>query len=154
MNLLTTLLTIMSLTISFQQTKCQCEKVSKEETTYWGWQKVILRGETVIGKIYGQALDPLDKPMSGVLVEVFSDPDVLLMEPSPEREKRERNQRRIAACKTGQNGKFCFAGISLGRYELRCSKKGYDAPQMIIMLDPKTNRRSSRGITVSLPVSK
>lgn len=137
-----------------QQGKCHCEKVSKSETTHWGSQKVVLGGETTVREIHGQVLDSIDHPMTGALVEVFNDPDVLLMKSGPDRQERERNQARIAACNTAQDGRFCFARLRPGRYELRCSKRGYDAPQMIVVVGSKNHRGSTKDITVTLSVSR
>ena len=47
-------------------------------------------------------------PLADALVEVFTDP------------KKSEGQR-VAACRTGPDGKFCFSGLASGKYELRCS---------------------------------
>ena len=148
---LSILLVLTCIMSSSKGTECQCEKALESETTHWGWKQLILRHEAVTKRIEGKVLDSLSKPMSGVLVEVFNDPDVLFMQPTPSVEERRRKQQRVAACKVGHDGRFCFAGLRAGRYELRCSKAAYDAPQMIVVVDPK---RPERQITVTLPVSQ
>jgi hypothetical protein len=154
MNLSTVLLVLICLSTSSLASKCHCQKASEQESTHWGWQKVILKGESFTRRIHGQVLDPLDQPLIEVLVEVLTDPDILLMEPSPDREKREGKQRRIAACKSDKDGKFCFTNLRAGRYELRCSKTGFDAPQMIVVVTRRTDWRLGPSLTIILPVSK
>jgi hypothetical protein len=68
----------------------------------------------------GVVLDQTYSEMNNVLVEVFDHPEWLRLG-YPQFEMAQRKQRRIAACKTGVAGTFCFAHLPYGKYELRCS---------------------------------
>jgi hypothetical protein len=72
--------------------------------------------------------------MKDALVEVFDHPDWLLLG-YPESEKAQLKQHRIAACKTGPDGRFCFVGLPHGNYEVRCSfDPGVDVTHVYVTL--------------------
>jgi hypothetical protein len=77
------------------------------------------------------------KPLAGTLVEVFTHPEYLLSNDSYARGKPE--QRRVAACLTGNDGRFCFRDVPSGKYELRSSSSdtytGWNASQVYVIVD-------------------
>jgi hypothetical protein len=101
------------------------------------------------GKVY-KALRGIvqvgDTPLSNVLVEVFDHPDHLLLE-YPKNQEERAKQRRIAACKTRADGRFCFVGIPKGKYEIRSSiDPGWNVTHVWVRVDPG-NRRSTNAET-------
>jgi hypothetical protein len=89
--------------------------------------------------------------MTNALVEVFTDPDVLLLRSNPGVEARRAKQRRVAACFTNEEGEFCLAELPAGRYELRCSSKGFQAVSQTIRVTPKS--RVKKQVVVHLPLA-
>ena len=84
------------------------------------------------------------KPLAGALVEVFTHPEYLLSNDSYSRGKPE--QRRVAACMTGTDGKFCFRGLPAGKYELRSSSNdryGWNASQVYVVVDHEEGKDKS-----------
>jgi len=100
--------------------QCTCHKIEKGETTHWGGNQLIVQDE---GKPYqrlrGIVLDSNGDPMSGALVEVWDKPEYLLSAGSRFYEERAKQQR-LKACRTANDGKFCFH-VKPGKYELRSS---------------------------------
>jgi hypothetical protein len=90
--------------------------------------------------------------VSGVLVEVFDHPDYLLLS-YPERQKQKKDQRRIAACVGGSDGRFCFESLQPGKYELRFSKDGgWKHTQVYVVVVAANRKASKRGLQISMQV--
>jgi protocatechuate 3,4-dioxygenase beta subunit len=102
------------------------------------------------GEVFANAAEP--SPLEGVVVEVYDNPDVALHSyPSHSTDDSpEKAQKRLAACKTGVDGRFCFPGIPPGRYEVRVSKELWQLQPIIIKLDPRSRRSSKKGLRVML----
>ena len=76
------------------------------------------------------------KPLPGALVEVFVSEGHV---PSGSDEKSE--QKRLAACKTAEDGKFCFKSLPSGRYEIRSSiDTGWDVTHAVVTVDTKNGK--------------
>jgi hypothetical protein len=130
-----------------QSPECHCRKADKRETTIWGWvQESPIEGGRV-NRIPGHVLTVDENPIDDVLVEVFNHPEIRL---NPKFNANEPNnkQKRIALCKTNEDGEFCFSGIVPGRYEVRASRSGLNAASVIITLDPK-----SSGDKIKVPIN-
>ena len=70
------------------------------------------------------------------LVEIFTRPENLLQDRSTG-SKVKSKQRRIAACRTGIDGKFCFRNVGPGKYELRSSIGfGINVTSVCVIVDP------------------
>ena len=95
------------------------------------------------------------KPLEGALVEVFTHPEYLLIE-TPIDKRGRPNQRRVAACRTGADGKFCFAGLPAGKYELRSSSEdtatGWNASQVYVILNPRSRRKKELIVEMTLGI--
>ncbi|MBI3405786.1 MAG: carboxypeptidase regulatory-like domain-containing protein [Acidobacteria bacterium] len=95
------------------------------------------------------------KPLDGFLVEVFTNPDYLLSKESGAKQGRP-NQRRLAACRTAADGRFCFRGLSSGRYELRSSsadtRTGWNATQIYVIVDVKKGTTKELEIEMKLGI--
>jgi len=111
----------------------------------------------VYKRLYGQVTGGLG-PLEGILVEVYNRPEVALHPSmySGSDVKKEIKQRKIASCKTGKDGMFCFKGIKPGKYEIRFTDVGYparnsgpfDKESYFITLDPYHPESTDRMIEV------
>ena len=80
------------------------------------------------------------RPVDGALVEIFTHPEYLLKDLPNGRQDRPE-QRRVAACRTKANGKFCFRGLLAGTYELRSSiDTGWDVTHLHVSVDPEKGK--------------
>lgn len=129
---------------------CKCTTPAAGETTHQGGNEIVtFREHRIYKSVRGVVRDVNDEPVEGVLVEVFDHPEWLLSNPPANR----MEQHRIAACKTGADGSFCFENIPSGRYELRASKDAAWNPSHVYIVVNRRSRRSTRaGITVRLTV--
>lgn len=124
---------ILAVTISFQSSsECSCAKLKADEVTKRGWMSVVLPSKSV-KIIQGKVVDPNETPRVDAFVEVF--------------DKRGR----VAGCKVGADGKFCFSDISSGKYELRVSQTYFDTVSMTVRVNRKNKRNEN--LEIALPVS-
>jgi hypothetical protein len=99
-----------------------------------------------------------DEPLDGALVEVFDRPDYLLCEweegnPRGCTIRPPAGQRRVAACVTGEGGKFCFDGLPAGRYELRASRDGqWNVLHAYVVVNPRDRAGRRGGIVLGMTV--
>jgi hypothetical protein len=117
---------------------CQCKHPDKGETTHWGGNEMVVFAEKNPHKqLRGFVQMPSGQPAEGALVEIFTHPEYLLSNlPNATRDRPE--QRRVAACRTGVNGRFCFRGLAKGAYELRSSiDSGWDVTHIHVLVDPQ-----------------
>src|SRR5215216_531029 len=95
----------------------QC-KQPKDEDRPHGGNEFVLVGEGTVGGIYGKVLRKDEKvddwvPVGDVVVELY------VYGGRANREdvsKAVREQKRVAACLTGGDGKYSFSGLKPGRY--------------------------------------
>lgn len=145
MRLLIVGLTLISLAQHLGAQDCACVALKRDEITRRGYSaEVVVEERKIYRRLRGVVRFPQqDDPVENVFVEVFTSPEKWLSS-SPNHVRRAKKQHRVAACKTGSDGKFCFAGIAKGRYELRLSLDGgFSITHMIVKLDPQ-NRKSTR----------
>ena len=103
--------------------ECNCRKPITTRATEGEEETDEARDENRIYKeLYGQVADINGKPTAGILVEVYDHPEVVTDESARKRlAAGEIKQRKLASCKTGKEGVFCFEGIEPGKYEVRIS---------------------------------
>ena len=100
---------------------CSCRKPGKGETTHSGPnENIVSIDRDTYKSVTGSVHAPNGVEVDGALVEVFDKPEWML----GRRKSSPPKQRRIAACKTGDDGKFCFEDLPAGEYELVASKDG------------------------------
>ena len=117
--------------------KCKCKVADPKETTIWGGnQYVVLINEKPYRSIHGMVkLGADEEPTEKALVEIFTNPEHLLDESF--RPENGENQKRVRACITGADGKFCFDHLPAGKYELRVSiSRGWDVTSEYVVVDP------------------
>ena len=135
--------------------KCKCSPPGADETTHWGGnQAIVIKESKIYSSFRGVVQDATGKPFLNVLVEVFDHPDHLLLE-HPLNEKEKAKQRRIAACKTGDDGKFCFVKIPKGKYEIRTSiDSGWNVTHVWVRLNPSHRRSGISRIEIQMHLGK
>jgi hypothetical protein len=132
---------------------CKCGPVKAEETTHWGGHESAifveknsyrqLRGTVEAGSGYG-------KPPKEILVEIFDHPDYLLDQSANVRENHPE-QKRVAACHTSADGKFCFSNLPSGKYELRTSINGeWNTSHVYVVVDKKAGQRKRLRVLMDL----
>ena len=138
MKLLLASIIFISLIAPYPHSNCGCMPAAKDEMTRWGGNETItIKEDKVHKQIFGTVnLFTSDNPTSGALVEVYTHPDYLFLE-YPDSEKEAKKQRRVAACITGEDGKFCFGFIKPGKYEVRVSKEsGINVTHIYVEVNP------------------
>jgi protocatechuate 3,4-dioxygenase beta subunit len=142
------------LSASSHKGTCKCKPASSSDQTSWGQENVIIKKEEVLKALRGRVVSAAnEKPLAGVLVEVYDKPEGLLLD-WKEREAKKPEQRRIAACITGPDGQFCFANIPPGKYELRSSKPlEWNPTSLYVAVEPRDPRSVRSKIMVSLHAS-
>jgi hypothetical protein len=133
-----------------QSDDCKCQKASDEVTTHWGQDSIIVDGEQTTRVLQGRILHASGAPLPEALVEVFEAPEGGLMAGRSDSSEQEK-QRRIAACLTGEDGEVCFSELPSGKYELRCSKSGFNTYRALVDVNPKNAPDS---FSIPLDVSK
>ena len=153
------LLLFLVITVS-SEPACQCILVRPDETTRWGGNHwIAYRQEDIYKSISGKVEVGFGALiLDDALVEVFDHPDYLLCEweeynPNNCTTHPPKEQRRISACKTGKDGKFCFRNIPPGKYELRVSKDaGFNVNHLYVEVDPGNPESVSKAIVVDMSV--
>lgn len=150
---------VVSLIASMSARKCDCRTAADNETTRLGGNELVLYKQPgVLRSIEGTVRMPTPDLQEDLLVEVFDKADYLLCDWQPHNPNRctttpSGAQRRLAACRTGKDGKFCFDDIPAGSYELRVSKdQGWNPTHVYLVVDPKDSKSTNKPIVVSLSV--
>jgi len=107
------------------------ECTPSNQTTKWGGnENVVMQVRQPMRQANGTVLQDYQtgKPWTGVLVEVYNHPEVVLRDTSPNRP----GQTRILGCITDQRGRFSFR-LKTGDYELRASNgAGWNVTSVVI----------------------
>ncbi len=116
---------------------CKCHRPEKDDKTRKGANEFVLDVEKeTYRKLEGTVVGMGDSRLiEDALVEVFDHPEYLLGE-NPLADHPE--QKRVAACHTSADGKFCFRGLPPGKYELRSSlESGWNITHIYVVVDKK-----------------
>jgi hypothetical protein len=141
---------VVNFAASYSAQICNCPLVNKDETTHWGGNMAFVYVESKAYRSPAGVAMLDDEPLSDVLVEIFDKPDRLLAS-YPQNEKLKRGQRRISACKTGADGRFCFENIPKGKYEIRASiDSGWNVTHVWILIDPQNGQAKNEDLKISM----
>jgi len=101
--------------------------------TYWSNDPSGVRCRGEYKQIKGAVMDGLKHPIEGILVEVFTRPELQTWEQLSLRTSKEREklQKRKGFAFTDAEGKFDIVGVPSGTYELRFSKPGYATKSLL-----------------------
>jgi hypothetical protein len=130
---------------------CKCGPPDKGETTRWGGNEmVVVKEENSFRKLEGRVQMSGDRPLENALVEIFDHPDYLL-DTSHSRSEGPPEQKRLAACRTAKDGKFCFRNLPPGKYELRSSMgSGWNVTHVYVVLDGQSKRNGKLKVLMLL----
>jgi len=129
---------------------CKCHKPEKGDKTRRGANMLVIRKpEGQFRELVGiVGMQFADRPMEGALVEIFDKPDYLL---SGKQWEDRPQQKRLRACVTSADGKFCFRGLPSGKYEIRVSKElGWNITHVYVELDQKHGKNEPIEASLSL----
>jgi hypothetical protein len=117
--------------------ECRCAPAADDDVTRWGGNEVVVgKAEKSYKRLSGEVTYGTTESASGALVELYTHPEHLFLK-YPENVKKRKRQRRVAACVTGEDGRYCLGFIEAGKYELRVSKgPGFNVTQMYVEVDP------------------
>ena len=135
---------------------CRCPRPRGGETTHWiGNLQTVFLERKPYRQLRGTVVRPDGKPLKGALVEVFTRPEYLLID-EPVSKRGRPKQRRVAACRTGADGKFCFPNLPAGKYELRSSSDdtatGWNASQVYVILNPRSRSKKELIVEMTLGI--
>ena len=120
---------------------CRCAESPTSETTHYGGNMSVIIVEKTPRSIVAGMVKNSAGPVAGALVELFDHGEYLTQDKSRESEQRPK-QVRIAVCKTGPDGKFCFPHLPAGNYEIRSSfDLGWDVTSVSVVVDPQKGKR-------------
>jgi protocatechuate 3,4-dioxygenase beta subunit len=129
---------------------CSCLVPEPNEITHPGGNELIsFIEDKTYRSVRGVVRDVNGAPLKGVLVELFDKPDWIRKQHS----SSPGSQRRIAACKTGADGNFCFENVRTGEYELRGSiDLSWNPSHVLIKINPNAKRASRKAIALRMTV--
>ena len=129
---------------------CECKRPAINETTHKGGNEVVTFMEREpYRKLRGVVRDVNDQPVCDVLVEVFDKPDWIARGYS----RPPFDQKRLAVCKTGDDGSFCIDSISAGKYELRASKDtAWNPSHVYVIVGPRNQNSRTKRLVITLTV--
>jgi protocatechuate 3,4-dioxygenase beta subunit len=141
------------LSVSLSAQRCRCVAPADGETTRSGANEhIVLVEKRKHTGITGIVRDTNGETISDVLVEGLDHPEHLLLS-YPENIEKQKAQRRVAACVTGNDGRFCFTSIPAGKYELRLSKNGgWKHTSLYLVVAPRDPKATKRGLGITLQV--
>ena len=152
MKLTSALVVLFSLILFFQQSRgSRCLCAASDEPTRAGVNEMIVT--TAPGKyrqLAGVVKDLNGEIVSDVLVEVYDQPEYLLLK-YPESEEKKKAQRRLGGCIAGADGKFCFRDLKPGKYELRFSKAdGWNHAHVIVVIATAKQKASNHSLEITM----
>ena len=151
--LISSTLILVCLNGSLSAQRCRCAAPPPDETTRSGAnENIVLSERRKYALIKGIVRDASGQILPDVLVEVFDNPNHLLM-PYPQNIEKQKPQRRIAACVVGSDGQFCFANMPAGKYEVRFSKNGgWNHTSLVVSVAPRSRNATKRNLEITMQV--
>ena len=128
---------------SLPQTSCRCRSATADDKTIWGHIATEEKEVRTVKKVQGVVRDPVGGRLEDALVEVFADDGTDITPTSS-------SKIRVAACVTGEKGKFCFEGLKAGKYILAVGRQGFNITFIKLNLAPKGRRSSGKSLDVRL----
>ncbi len=125
-----------------------CSPPKTDESTHWvGNLEIVIVEKKSFRQLRGAVVTPNLDPFENALVEVFTNPGYLMIK-APTDKRGRPEQLRIAACRTGKDGRFSFPDLPPGRYELRSSSEdsatGWNVTQVYVVVNPSGKKKAMR----------
>jgi protocatechuate 3,4-dioxygenase beta subunit len=138
------LLIIPSLLIaSIASTKsgCPCKKFPFIEGAEFGHMTITVFDEKPVNRIQGRITDRLDRSVSNAKVYVWRWPRNVSDEYFPAGDRNfDEYKNRLAACETGEDGRFCFKGLPSGKYKVCAHGSNFNSTCALVRLKTKSKR--------------
>jgi Carboxypeptidase regulatory-like domain len=145
-------LTLLMFLVLHPEKPCSCKKVEPWEKAQGGWRYPPIIEKKTRKSIHGQVHNSNGRPLAGVFVEVFDNPAARL-ESGVDIGDLAKKQKRVAVCKTVEDGRFCFSGVPSGTYELRYTKDMSFETKSVIVTVGRNQDASTKDISVLLELS-
>lgn len=132
------------------QVMAHCRKAKSDDVPH-GANVLIRLDDQAVSAIRGEVSGPDQWPAGDIVVEIFA----YAGGDSYQDIKNTVAQRRIAACITGEDGKFSFPHIKGGKYLLRAGtrdNRGIDETHIILIVDPHLKKDNGKGLRIPLYV--
>jgi protocatechuate 3,4-dioxygenase beta subunit len=135
---------------------CRCRPAKSGESTHWvGDLQMVFVERGAYRQLRGIVRDPNGNPVKDALLEVFTGPEYLLID-KPIDKRGRSNQRRVAACRTSADGRFCFVGLPAGKYEMRSSSDdtatGWNVSQVYVVVSARGYRKKELVVEMTLGI--
>ena len=115
---------------------CACHRPEKGEATRPGANEFVIEVEKESYRSLEGTAEMYDgRTLENALIEIFDHPDYLL---SKNALTDHPLQKRIGACRTAADGRFCCRHLDPGKYELRSSiNGGWNITHVYVVVDKK-----------------
>ena len=125
-----------------------CSSPKADETTHWvGNLQIVNIEKKSFRQLRGTVFMQNGELFENALVEIFTNPEYLLTE-EPTDKRGRTEQKRVAACITGKNGRFSFPDLPAGKYELRSSSAdsatGWNVTQIYVVVKSSGKKKELR----------
>lgn len=132
-----------------QASAAQCRAAKENEVPHGANELIQLKSRTV-PRVYGTVLWPTGEAAKKIVVEIFhfegSDDDYRDFNAAIE-------QPRTMACVTGDDGKFSFPGLKLGKYLLRAGtsdEAGVNETYIVLVVKRHSRKPGKDGLEITL----
>ncbi len=126
---------------AFSQKRCECK--ATDRFGYGGHETITFEEKRIYQGLEGMVMDASASPLQNAVVEVFPVPDKI----GPNNAKR-----RVTACLTGTDGRFCFPHFKAGKYRVSVSAEGFKVTDVILTVDASHWRSRRKGLDIILQV--
>ncbi len=154
MRLIASMFLLISLGTAQQNNKCVCQMEPNESPVLGNVDTGLMKGGR-FRILHGRVLYPNGEPVENAIVEVFTYPKGI--DNQYLRAHLLNSRDRKTACMTGENGRFCFTGLSSGKYLLRIGTRrpdqGFSAILIAATVDLREAYNPKRGLEVYLAQS-
>ena len=130
------------------QLPCSCTKAKDNELTEGGQNPTAAVLPGTYAELEGVVSDSSGEPLESALVELYDNPEAGAFFKKGDKPPK-GEQKRVAACRLGPDGDFCFKKLAEGDYELRASLKEYDCAVFLVRVRPG-EKGTSRPVEIFL----
>ena len=126
-------------------------KNAKDGDVPHGANELIQLTDQTVSSIRGEVSWPTGEPAKDIVVEIF----IYTGGDSSEDMNKALAQKRVAACITGEDGKFSFPHVKRGKYLLRAGtreSRGINETCIILVVDPHSTKNTGAGLRIPLHV--
>jgi len=126
-------------------------KNGKDGDVPHGANELIQLTDQTVSSIRGEVSWPTGEPAKDIVVEIF----IYTGGDSSEDMNKALAQKRVAACITGEDGKFSFPHVKRGKYLLRAGtreSRGINETCIILVVDPHSTKNTGAGLRIPLHV--